>query len=218
MTGKADFTEEEWERILEGPPSAGLVVSTAERGGTFREAFSIAKAYTEAKKESGGSELVDEVVNAKPEVDRTRHGSPDELREYTLNHLREVVQLLDVKATPEEAAEYRRFVLAVANHVAATKEEGDEPVSEAERAAIDEIATTRGTAAHRATRPNEPGRSAARRRSARSRRGSPPAARPACPQAPRRAVGSASQPERRRVGRRSACSRQGPSAGRGSRP
>ena len=47
MTAKASFTPEEWDLILEGPPFAGLVVSTAERGGTFREAFSIAKAYGE---------------------------------------------------------------------------------------------------------------------------------------------------------------------------
>jgi hypothetical protein len=30
MTTKADFTPEEWDLIAEGPPSAGLIVSTAE--------------------------------------------------------------------------------------------------------------------------------------------------------------------------------------------
>ena len=33
MTGKADFTEEEWKTILEAPPSAGLVVILSDRGG-----------------------------------------------------------------------------------------------------------------------------------------------------------------------------------------
>ena len=36
MTTRADFTEEEWDLVREGPPAAGLLVSTAERGGTFR--------------------------------------------------------------------------------------------------------------------------------------------------------------------------------------
>ena len=76
MTSKADFTEEEWDLVLEGPAAAGLLISTAERGGTIREAFSIAKAYAEARKQHGSSELLDEIVSAKPEVDRTRHPPP----------------------------------------------------------------------------------------------------------------------------------------------
>jgi hypothetical protein len=44
MTGKADFSPEEWEVVLKGPPSAGTIVITAQRGGTFRETFSMAKA------------------------------------------------------------------------------------------------------------------------------------------------------------------------------
>ena len=55
MTGKADFTAVEWDAIAEGPTSAGMVVSTAKRGGTFRETFAMAKAYTEARKEHGES-------------------------------------------------------------------------------------------------------------------------------------------------------------------
>ena len=49
MTGKADFTPEEWETVLKGPPSAGMIVVMAQRGGTFRESFSIAKAYAEVR-------------------------------------------------------------------------------------------------------------------------------------------------------------------------
>jgi hypothetical protein len=148
MTEKGSFTPEEWDLILEGPPSAGLVVSTAERGGTFREAFSIAKAYTEARKRHGESELLDEIVSAKPEVDRSRHGSVAELREHALGRIREAVSLLDQKATPEEVEAYRGFVLAVADRVATAKtEEGDQPATEAERAAIAEIAAAVGRAA-----------------------------------------------------------------------
>ena len=72
MTGKADFTEEEWKLVLEAPPSAGLIVIASDRGGSVRESFSMAKAYTEARKEHGESELLDEIVTAKPEMDHNR--------------------------------------------------------------------------------------------------------------------------------------------------
>jgi hypothetical protein len=79
MTGKSDFTEEEWKLVLEAPPSAGLIVIASDRGGSIRESFSMAKAYTEARKEHGESELLDEIVRAKPEMDHTRFHSPEEL-------------------------------------------------------------------------------------------------------------------------------------------
>jgi hypothetical protein len=145
VTTKADFTEEEWDQVLEGPPSAGLIVSTAERGGTFREAFSIAKAYTEARKQHGESELLDEIVAAKPEVDRARYESVEELKQHHLGRLREAVALLEQKATPEEVEDYRGFVLAVTERVASAKtEEGDRPTTEKEQAAISEVAAAVG--------------------------------------------------------------------------
>jgi hypothetical protein len=44
MTSKSDFSAEEWQLILEAPPSAGMIVVTAQRGGTFRETIAMAKA------------------------------------------------------------------------------------------------------------------------------------------------------------------------------
>ena len=147
MTGKADFTPEDWNVVLEGPPSAGLNVITAQRGGTFRETISMAKAYTEARQHHGASELLDEIVAAKPHVDHTRYHSPDELRQAGLQRVRDAVALLAQKATPDEVEEYRRFVLNLADKVAnAHREGGDSAVSDAERAAIEEIRTALGAA------------------------------------------------------------------------
>ena len=146
MTGKADFSPDEWELVQEGPPAAGLIVVTAERGGTLRETFSMAKAYVEARQQHGASELLDEIVSAKPEVDRTRHASFEQLKEYGLRRLREAVEVLERKATPEEVEDYRRFVVTLAERVAAAHKEGGQPVSDAERAAVDEIAAALGTA------------------------------------------------------------------------
>jgi hypothetical protein len=144
MTGKADFTQEEWELVLEGPPSAGMIVVTAQRGGTFRESIAMAKAYVEARRQHGESELLDEIVAAKPERDHTRYHSVEELKQHGLQHLRDAAALLERKATPEEVEDYRRFVLTLADRVANAHREGGETVSEAERAAIEEIAASLG--------------------------------------------------------------------------
>jgi len=146
MTKKADFTTEEWDTIAEGPTGAGLVVSTAQRGGTFREAFSMGKAYSEARKQHGDSELLDELVTSKPEIDRSKHGSVEELKSANLQRLREAVALLEQKASPEEVEDYRGFVLALAERVAGAKDEGEgDAESEAERAAIAEVSEALGT-------------------------------------------------------------------------
>ena len=147
MTGKADFTAEEWELILEAPPSAGLIVMTADRGGTFRESFSLAKAYTEARQQHGQSELLDEVVSTKPKVDRSGAHSPEEMKAKGLQHQRDAVAALERKATPDEVEDYRRFVLTVADRVANAHREGGQQVSDAERSAIEEIAAALGTSA-----------------------------------------------------------------------
>jgi hypothetical protein len=140
MTGKADFTEEEWKQVLEGPTSAGMVVAAATRGGTFRESFSIAKAYAEARKQAGESQLLDEVVSARPQMDRTRARSPEEMKMNGLENLRAAAALLEQKATPEEVEEYKRFILDLAEQVA----EAHKDVSDQERVAIEEIAGTLG--------------------------------------------------------------------------
>jgi hypothetical protein len=145
MTGKTDFTAEEWDTVLEGPTSAGLIVSTAQRGGSFREILAMAKTYTDARKEHGESELLDEIVSHKPEMDRTRAHSPEELKEHGLQRIRDAVALLTQKATPQELDDYRRFVVSLAERVAGAKSEGDgQPVSDSERAAITEITEALG--------------------------------------------------------------------------
>ena len=139
MTTKADFSDQEWDVVLEGPPSAGLIVITAAKGGMFRETWAMSKAYAEARRQHGASELLDAIVAAKPEMDHTRYHSPEELREHALQHIRDAVGLLGTKATAEELGAYRRFVLAVADKVAAAHKEGGAAVSPAETQAVEAI-------------------------------------------------------------------------------
>lgn len=147
MTGKPDFSEQEWELIIEGPPVAGMIVLTAQRGGVFRETLAMGKAYGEARQQHGASQLLDELVTAKPKVDHSRFRSFDELKQHGLARLQEAVALLESKAAPEEVDDYRRFILALAERVAAAHREDGVDVSEAERAAIEEIRSALGAGA-----------------------------------------------------------------------
>jgi hypothetical protein len=147
MTGKADFAQEEWELVLEGPPLAGMVVATAAKGGTFRESFAIARAYTDARGQHGESQLLDEIVSTKPQVEHERFHSFDELKAHALEQLGKATTTLEGKATPGEVDQYKRFVLDVARRVAAAHKEHGEQVSSEEQAAVDEIAAKLGVAA-----------------------------------------------------------------------
>jgi len=143
MTGKADFTEEEWELVREGPVAAGMVALMASGGGSFRETWALAKTYAEAREERGESELLDALVAEKPAT--KRYGSQGELEQDGLAKLSEAVRLLQRKATPGEVESYKHFVLDVAGRVAEAHKEEVESVSSGERAAIEKIAASLNT-------------------------------------------------------------------------
>jgi hypothetical protein len=145
VTTNADFTEQEWKLVLEGPTSAGMIVITAQRGGVLRETVSMAKAYAQARQQHGQSELLDGIVAAKPEIDHTRSHSPEELKEHCLANLRDAVALLDGKATPQELGEYKRFIVNLAEKVAHREGgRGEDPVSDTEKTAIATIVEALG--------------------------------------------------------------------------
>jgi hypothetical protein len=139
MTSKSDFTTEEWQLVLEAPPSAGMIVVTAQRGGSFRETIAMAKAYAEARQQHGKSELLDDIVAAKPERDHAHYHSFEEMKQHGLQHIRDSVALLQGKATPDEVDEYRRFIVTLSQRVAAAHREHGQEISESEQAAITDI-------------------------------------------------------------------------------
>jgi hypothetical protein len=145
MTTKAAFSPEDWQTVLEGPPTAGMIVVTAARGGMIRETIAMTKAYTEAHARPGESELLDEIVAARPEIDHSRFHSAEELKEHGLAHLRDAVALLENTATADEVDDYRHFVVTLANTVAAAHREHGQRVSPAEAAAVQEITAALGT-------------------------------------------------------------------------
>lgn len=144
MTNQDAFTADEWTLVREAPTSAGLLVVTASRGGTFRETFAMSKAYVEARADHGKSELLDAVVGSKPKMDHPHPHTPEELTASALQHIRDAIALLETKATPQEIEDYRHFVLTLADKVAAAHREHGQDVSPEEAAAIEQIRTALG--------------------------------------------------------------------------
>lgn len=152
MTAKSDFTPEEWETVIEGPTAAGLMIAASQRGGTFRESYSIAKAYADARREHGASQLLDDIVGEKPKVERPHVHSVDELKQQSLEHLRQGLALVQQKGTPEDADQYKQFVVGLAARVAEAHREGflgfsGDRVSDAERQAVSDVADALGVPA-----------------------------------------------------------------------
>jgi len=150
MASKADFDALDWQTVIEGPALAGLIVITAQRGGTIRESVAMAKAYTEALEEHEGHDLLGEIVAKPPQIGPRDFSSAEDLHDRGLERIRSGVAALEGKATPEELEAYKRFTLTVAERAAEADKSGGvlgiggERVSETESATLDEIAGALG--------------------------------------------------------------------------
>lgn len=151
MTTKAVFNAEEWADVISAPAMTAMSVVAADRGGTLRESVSMARAYTDARREVH-SELMRDLITSPPVLDpSTFQPGGDAIRQAS-DRLRHGVELLEGKATADEVEEYKRFVLDLADTVARAHKEGGflgiggTQVSEAEQRALDAIAVTLGVA------------------------------------------------------------------------
>jgi hypothetical protein len=146
MTDKAAFNAEEWDKLQEAPALAALRVVAADRGGTIRESLSLGRAYAEARS-SGDGGLLEELVSSAPHVDPQGLKDPGALQQRAEGAIREALEILGQKATPEELEAYRAFVMKVADTVAHAHKEGGflgiggKEVSESEQAVLDELAS-----------------------------------------------------------------------------
>ena len=145
MAKKADFNAEEWSTVVEGPVLTGMRVIMAERGGRIRESLAMGKVYTEARQDQGQSELLDALVSSPPSIDPQRLQGAGDLTAASGDRLREALDILGEKGSPEDVEAYKTFVVGVAQAAAEAHKEGGfvgiggKPISDAEQAALDEI-------------------------------------------------------------------------------
>src|SRR3954469_7152454 len=156
MTTKADFTDEEWMRLKRAPMVAGMAISLADPGGPIeavKETSATLKTALHAAETHAKGELVGELSRALGEDARAHHNPLSGFKPHggtagveILDELREVNQIVSEKATPEEAATMREWLLAAAQNAADAAKEGGfmgwhaERVSAGEQRMLDSLA------------------------------------------------------------------------------
>jgi hypothetical protein len=132
MTSKQDFTEDEWVRVRRAPLVAGLAISMADPGGPIELAketmASLRTAATPPSQEDLLSAVSDDLKAATEQKQNLMEGfkvdSAALAGKQILDELRSVDAIVASKATPEEAAAFRRWLLDAAKAAADAAKEG----------------------------------------------------------------------------------------------
>jgi len=163
MATKANFTPEEWARLLASPMVAGMAITAADPSGLWgllKEGLSGVQSIVEARQHPNA--LVKAVSDelATNEGARTARdamsahvtsGPLERLKAASLDELRAVAALLDTKAPAEDTAAFKAWLKEVAQKAAEAGTEGGflgfggVAVSDAEKATLAEIARALGS-------------------------------------------------------------------------
>src|SRR4051794_3120166 len=135
MTSKPDFTDEEWTRLKRAPFVAGMAISLADPGGpveALKETSATLKTVLGAAERGDHGELVSEIAH---EVagDARAHKNPfggfkpskgATAGVEILDELRDVNRVVSEKASPDDAAAVRAWLLEAAQAAADAAKEG----------------------------------------------------------------------------------------------
>ena len=152
MTARADYTDEEWEALGRSPLVAGFAISLADPGGPIELTKETMAAIKALATPPSDEELLiavsqyaqahaKEHANLRKELDLKASTARDQLT----TELTKVNGILDAKATPEEAAAFREWLVQAAQQAADAAKEGGflgigaTRVSEGELAELDDI-------------------------------------------------------------------------------
>jgi hypothetical protein len=149
VANKSNFTVEEWDLLRRAPLVSGAMIMAASPSGplgVFKESAALSQMLLHGL-ENASTELLQTLS-----ADFKTHWSieqmtqnPDQLRSLGLATCRELATLLRHKATPQEADEFKAWLIDTARRVAAAAREGGflgfggTDVTEAELSAIDQI-------------------------------------------------------------------------------
>lgn len=156
MTGKDAFTEEEWIRVRRAPTVAGMAISLADPGGPIE----LSKETMATLRGVGAPPTQDELlVSVSQEImamGQRRENpmgdfkvqDPGQAGAEVLSELRAAQDVVEAKATPEEATAFARWLVEVAQDAADAAKEGGfmgfgaEQVSKGEQHMLDELRST----------------------------------------------------------------------------
>lgn len=165
------FTEEEIFLLASTPTQVGAVMSFAESSGlgTIKELMANSKTVVSGIKKYPDNEIITGILPQVGEfkqamtqaksmrqksverLEKRNIQSTEQLHDETLKDCRSVAMLLEQKATPQEADEYKQWVMEIAENVAKAAKEGGilgfggTEISNAEKDTFSEIATALGT-------------------------------------------------------------------------
>ena len=155
MTTKDAFADEEWARLERAPIIASMAISLADPGGPIeavKESMAAIKSIREAAGSANSPELVKGVAASAAEKMQNRKNPAKDFRpkgalagQEILDELRAVNKLVTQKASPEEAAAFREWLLTTAQEAANAAKEGGfmgfkaERVSEGEQQMLNKL-------------------------------------------------------------------------------
>jgi hypothetical protein len=158
MTSKQDFTDEEWARLRRAPLVAGLAISVADPGGPIEITKETMASLRTATTPPSQEELLAAVSQDLTKLAQEKQNPMGDFKvdknvlagQQILDELRAVNEILQAKATPEEAEAFRRWMIAVAQAAADAAKEGGflgfgaEQVSEGEEKMLEQLGNALG--------------------------------------------------------------------------
>lgn len=162
MSVKTDFTSDEWQTLLQAPGAAGIYIMMADPNfviGSMKEAFALSAGILHKEKDTGNSPLLAELLSefkdkemAKQAQIKFEKKDLDSVKKKAFDTLQRAAQLLEQKATPEEAAEIKTWLYSMCDKVANAAKEGGflgfggTTVSDKEKEALKKVADIMGVA------------------------------------------------------------------------
>jgi hypothetical protein len=159
MTGKSNFTPDEWKLLLESVMAPGIAITAADPSGLWgllKESFAGGTELAKAKTDPGANALIKALVDdfgtaeggaARDALKASfRDSKPAQIKDKCIEVLRSAAAIVDAKA-PGDSAAYKGWLQQVSRHVAEAADEGGGflgggvPVSDAEKATLSEIST-----------------------------------------------------------------------------
>lgn len=164
-----NYSEDEWSIILATPQLVGLAMTGAGGSGIIgstKEMFASARSMMDAKKEYGSNTVIQAIVpnttdaskawdDAKKQrtilMDKLKSKnikSQEQLTEMILSDCKEAISVLEQKESPEVVADYKKWILEIAEKVANAAKEGSflgfggEQFSEKEQELFEKLKST----------------------------------------------------------------------------
>ena len=154
MTTKSDFTDEEWVRVRRAPFVAGMAISMADPGGPIELTKESMGTMKSATNPPSREQLLSEVALDIQAMAQQRQNPLSDFKpqapEQILDEVRAATDIVSSKATAEEAAAFKQWLLASAQAAADAAKEGGflgfgaTQVSEGEQNMLEKLRTTIG--------------------------------------------------------------------------